>query len=337
MRLRPFALTMALVIAAGCPGASAQVFDTGKEAFERHLAKAIEGVPAAQQGRIRDLCMGPPDPYTRAPGTRVPDEPEDLAADRVPPMKVFDNLYFVGDRSMSVWALTTSQGIILFDATLGELVEDRVVQGLPAVGLDPKDIKYVLVSHGHDDHYGGSKLLQERFGARVVMGAADWAMTPDPEVKGFREPLPKPDLYAGDMTLTLGDASVTIMATPGHTPGTLSFLFSVFDKGARHTVAFWGGGFPHESVAAMRAFAISAERFAPAVAKAGADVVISNHPNNDESLPKMKALAARATGGPHPFVLGPDQVARRQVVLSECARAYVAAGGRKGMPALGIR
>lgn len=322
--LRSMAIvTMLLSVAVG-----AQEFDIGHAAFERHLGRAVQGVPAQFQERIRQLCMGPEDPYTRAPGVRLPGEPEDPAQDRYEPARVFDNLYFIGDRNISVWALATSAGLILFDATHADLVEDRVIGGLRKLGLDPATIRYVVVTHGHDDHYGGAVLLQQRFGARVVMGVADWSARPDPDIKGFREPLPRRDIYAGDMALTLGDTTVTIVATPGHTPGTLSMLFPVTDRGAKHVASLWGGGFPHESVDAMRTFALSAERYAAMAAAAGADVIISNHPRNDDSLAKMAALAKRGSSDANPFVVGATGAAQRAVVLSECARAYVAMGGR---------
>src|SRR3954453_18915817 len=73
------------------------------------------------------------------------------------PVKVFDNLYFVGQTEYSVWAINTSAGIILIDAIFDYSVDDEVVGGLKKLGLDPANIKYVIVSHGHSDHSGGAK------------------------------------------------------------------------------------------------------------------------------------------------------------------------------------
>jgi metallo-beta-lactamase class B len=313
-------------------GAAAMAFDYGKEAFERHTAKALTGIPEAVQPRIREFCTGPADPYTNAPGKpyRGSTEPSDPAKNRVEPTRVFDDLYFVGDRNVSVWALTTSAGIVLFDSEHADLVEDRVINGLVKLGLDPSTIRYVVVTHGHDDHYGGARLLQERYGARVIMGAADWKVRTDQNLRGFREPLPKPDISTTGRTLVVGDTRIDLVATPGHTPGTLSAIFPVHDGSERHVVGLWGGGFPHESVSAMKQFALSAEKWARLNAKSGVDVVVSNHPKNDESLGKMQALAKRVAGQPHPFVSGPGAVAQRNTVLSECARAYVALKGPKG-------
>jgi hypothetical protein len=80
--------------------------------------------------------------------------------------KVFDNLYFLGMYRVLGWAITTSQGIILLDAIYDYSIEAEVDEGLRKLGLNPADIKYVIVSHGHLDHAGGAKFLQEKYGAR---------------------------------------------------------------------------------------------------------------------------------------------------------------------------
>ena len=101
------------------------------------------------------------------------------------PVKVFDNLYFVGQTEYSAWAITTSQGIILLDAIYDYSVEDEVVGGLKKLGLDPADIKYVIVSHGHLDHAGGAKFLQEtvRRAADHVGGRLRPARSAEPAVE----------------------------------------------------------------------------------------------------------------------------------------------------------
>ena len=88
--------------------------------------------------------------------------------------KVFDNLYFLGQTEFSAWAVTTSAGIILIDTIFDYSVEDEVVGGLKKLGLDPATIKYAIVSHGHGDHSGGAKYLQDHFRTRIILSAADW-------------------------------------------------------------------------------------------------------------------------------------------------------------------
>src|SRR5580765_2752634 len=67
------------------------------------------------------------------------------------PAKVFDDLYFVGGKVHSSWALTTREGIILLDTIYPYNSEELIIGGMKKVGLDPKDIRYVLISHAHQD------------------------------------------------------------------------------------------------------------------------------------------------------------------------------------------
>jgi metallo-beta-lactamase class B len=240
------------------------------------------------------------------------------------PVKVFDNMYFVGMTEFSAWAITTTQGIILIDAIYDYSVEDEVVDGLKKLGLNPADIKYVLISHGHLDHAGGAKLLQERFGARIMMSAADWDML-DQQNPPWK---PKRDVVVTDgQQLTLGNTTLTMYVTPGHTPGTVSSIVPVFDNGQRHVAAAWGGtafNFGPDK-ARLQTYAASAARFRDIVAKAGADVLFANHTDFDGTKRKVPALAERKPGSPHPYVIGTDTVQRYVTVANECAQAAIAA------------
>lgn len=239
------------------------------------------------------------------------------------PVKVFDNLYFLGQTEFSVWAITTSQGIILLDAIFDYSIEDEVVGGMKKLGLDPAQIKYVMVSHGHLDHAGGAKFLQEKFGARLLMSAADYDLL-DRDNPTWK---PKRDMVVTDgQRLTLGDTTVTFYVTPGHTEGTVSTIFPVRDGNQRHVVAEWGGTLFNFGPIRPRlqAYAASAERFKQIAAKAGADVIISNHTIYDGSKTKLPAVLARRPGQPHPYVVGPQVVQNYLTTVGECAQAAVA-------------
>jgi metallo-beta-lactamase class B len=233
-------------------------------------------------------------------------------------------MYYVGMTEYSSWAITTSQGIILIDAIYDYSVEDEVDGGLKKLGLKPADIKYVLISHAHLDHAGGAKFLQEKYGARILMSAADWDMLEqqNPPWK------PKRDMVVTDgQKLTLGDTTLTMYITPGHTPGTVSSIVPVFDNGQRHIAAAWGGtafNFGPDK-ARLQTYAASAARFKDIVAKAGADVLFANHTDFDGTKTKIPALATRKPGGPHPYVIGTDAVQRYVTVANECAQAAIAA------------
>jgi len=238
----------------------------------------------------------------------------------VEPARVFDNLYFVGMTDWSAWALTTSGGIIVIDTIFDYSVEDEVVNGLKKLGLNPADIKYALVSHAHTDHIGGAKYLQDHFGTRVVMSKEDWDFAQQSVPERIR---PKRDIEAKDGdTLTLGDTTIKMYVTPGHTPGTISSIYTVKDRGKTHTVATWGGttiqgGKPETYLA----YIASAERYRPIVKRSGADIVLSNHTAYDNTPANIKALASRGAKDSNPYIVGNAAVVRYITAAEECAKA----------------
>jgi len=243
------------------------------------------------------------------------------------PARVFDNLYFVGGKVHSAWALTTRDGIILIDTIYPYNSEELIIGGMRKLGLDPKNIKYVLVSHAHGDHIGGAEMLQTRYGVRVVMGGPDWdwvAKYPN----RYKTMAPKRDIAATDgMKIALGDTTVTIWLTPGHTPGTLSYTFTVLDRGRPVNVAYSGGtafnfvnNTPDPGIKNFQTYIDSQKHMATKAASTGATVLLSNHSEFDNAFNKNRMLAGRGDG-PHPYELGADWVQRYFQVMQGCARA----------------
>lgn len=319
-----FAIVVALSVAA-----AQSVPDT----VDGHVAAAKAAAGAEYAGIATRLCTPPAPP---APGATpaTPRAPGAPARETwyAKPVKVFDNLYFVGQTEYSAWAVTTSDGIIIIDPIFDYSVEDEVVAGLKSFGLDPNTIKYVLVSHAHYDHVGGASYLQDRFNAKVIMSDADWTLLEGTKASWRK---PKRELVATDgQKLTLGDTTLSLHITPGHTLGTISTLIPVRDGSARHVAAYWGGTAfnwvtnRNSYITAERSdrfwfnnYINSAQRFRTLAQNAGADVVVSNHTNFDGSKTKLPALATRRPGAPHPYVVGTDSVARYLTVAEECAKA----------------
>lgn len=291
-------------------------------AIDSHLAAARTAAGFEFTGTLARLCVAPP---IMPLGIRDAAPGPAPARDTwyVDPAKVFDNLYFVGSKIHNSWALTTSQGIIIIDTLFTYNSEEEIVGGLKKLGLDPATVKYVIISHAHGDHVGGAKLLQDRFHSRIVMGAPDWDSI-EKSINGYPAGKPKRDIVADDgQKITLGDTTVTIVATPGHTPGTLSMIFTVKDGGKPLTVAYAGGtafNFP-STVSNFDTYIKSQAKMAAAAAAAHATILMSNHSEFDGAVSKIKMLAARKPGEPHPFELDERAVARYFTVTSECAQA----------------
>jgi metallo-beta-lactamase class B len=313
----------------------AAVIGQSPDTADAHVAAAKAAAGQEHTAVFNSLCAAPtpapapapvPQPAQQPAAPRQAPPPPARSLWHAEPAKVFDNLYYLGQTEYSAWAVTTSDGIIIIDTLFDYSVEDEIVNGLTKLGLDPSKIRYVLVSHGHLDHVGGAWLLQERFSPRVIMSAADWDLVGRSTGSW---PKPRRDMVATDgQRLTLGDTTLTLYLTPGHTPGTISTIIPVKDQGRPHVAAEWGGtGFNFTITPDkprkfwFEQYSKSADHFRDAVTKAGADVLIANHPNQDGAKMKLAALANRKPGDPHPFVIGNDSVRRYVTMVGECAKA----------------
>ena len=243
------------------------------------------------------------------------------------PAKVFDDVYFVGGKIHSSWALTTREGIILIDTLFPYNSEQLIVGGMQKLGLDPKQIKYLIISHAHTDHIGGAEIIQKKYGARVVMGAPDWD-TVEKYPNRYKTMAPKRDIVATDgMKITLGGRTVTIWTTPGHTPGTLSYTFTALDRGRMVNIAYSGGtafnfvnNTPNPGIKNFQIYIDSQKKMAQKAAAVHATVLLSNHSEFDDAYNRNRMLAGRGTG-PHPYEVGEESVQRYFTVMQNCARA----------------
>jgi metallo-beta-lactamase class B len=255
----------------------------------------------------------------------------------IEPTRVFDNLYALGRTGTVVWALTTPDGILLIDAGYPDQLDSVLLPQMRAAGLDPADVRYVLIGHGHSDHFGGASYFQQR-GARVALSAADWdlvenpppppAGAPAPAVAPVGLPPPRRDVVVNDgEAIEFGGIEITPVLIPGHTPGALGFVFRVTDAAASHTAALFGGSIllvnriPDDG---LRQYVQSLQRFGEVTRRLGVDVEIQNHPLYDGFEAKLERLAARSAGDAHPFVVGQDAYQRFLTVMAECANAQLA-------------
>jgi metallo-beta-lactamase class B len=293
---------------------------------DAHVARAKTAAGDAYQHLFNFLCAVPgPSGRTGSTPRGGPLDggrgraagPPDRSTWYTEPVKVFDNLYFVGQSEYSAWAVTTSEGIILIDTLFGYAVKDEVIDGLRKLGLNPATIRYAVVTHAHPDHYGGAKALQDLYKTRIVMSPADWSV-----LARLNVPTPARDIDATDgHTLTLGDTTVTLYITPGHTPGTLSVLIPVRDNGKPHLAALWGGTGLNADRDSLEKYVQSAKRFDDIVRQAGADIILSNHTDWDGSKINLPQLAVRAPGSPNPYIVGNQATRNYLKVAEECATA----------------
>jgi metallo-beta-lactamase class B len=238
------------------------------------------------------------------------------------PTKAADNLYFLGNGIVAAWALDTPDGIILIDAMNNQKEVDKyIIGGLTALGIDPARIKVLLISHGHLDHFGGGRYLKERFGVRVYepaldaqFAAASWKPG-DPD----RPQPPDPDVLVKDGdSLRFGGVEIKLFVTAGHTPGGLSMLIPVRDKGQPRLLAYYGGITSKNLSPEMHAaYDESIGRFARISEDARVDGYIANHPSYDDAAGKLAKIRSDPQK-PNPFMVGTAGTVRFLSVLREC-------------------
>jgi hypothetical protein len=240
-----------------------------------------------------------------------------------PPTKVFDNLYYIGYADVGSWVLKTSDGIILFDTLNNENdAKNMLVPGLVKLGLDPSQVKYALITHEHGDHYGGAPYFKRTYGTKIGMSQIAW----DAKQLGAAKPVKAADdLVLNDGgSMTLGDTKVTFVLTPGHTLGTVSFIFPIKENGATHMVAEWGGNGTPGNYAGREQFRQSVEHFAQYTERAHVDAEVIAHGDNDNLLHRLEVLRARKPGDPNPFLIGRETYLRYETALNLCTMAEVA-------------
>ena len=307
---------------------TAEQYANSKEA-QAHVAKAkaIAGNDPKLLMRFENTCgpLGPQRPALEAQNAGQKPEPPRP----VEPVPIFDNMWYFGFNTVGAWAIKTSDGVILIDAlnTVQE-AETIIEPSLRKVGLNPEDVKYVIVGHGHFDHFGGAPYFQDKYKARVALSAQDWDVierpNPNANLAQANRPRPKRDVVVTDgQKITVGDTTITLMVTPGHTVGSLAYLIPVKYQGKPHTVLMLSGANITPDRATLNAF----NKALDAAKAAGAQTLINGHPGlfGDE-LGWMDQLRKNPKG-PNEFVYTKDQFAKFADIMKECAASRVVAMG----------
>jgi metallo-beta-lactamase class B len=243
----------------------------------------------------------------------------------VEPTKMFDNMWYVGLASQGAFVITTSEGLILID-TLNNTEEARdvIVPSIKKAGLDPAQIKYIVITHGHPgqtDHTGGANFLQRTYSPRVLMSKADWDATL-PAQRPER-PLAKRDMdIVHGQTLTLGDTTLTFTVLHGHSAGSLGIFIPVKWRGQSHVAWLHGGGLHHPNRDSLARLDSVIKDYA---LKMNAEALLNTHPGiYQDTLAAMEAIR-KNPNGPNPLLYGRDRAARYWAMMSDCARARVIA------------
>jgi metallo-beta-lactamase class B len=219
---------------------------------------------------------------------------------------------------VGAWIIKTSAGIILWDTLDNEEEAKTVLEpGMRKFGMDPSQIRYIVIGHSHFDHIGGGEYLQRMYNPTILMGRLDWdtvMVNPPPHMRrGI-------DVIDGQK-LTLGDTTITLFLLPGHTPGSVSSIIPVQYQGRKFNIL---------NLTASRFSTYSSlapfERIFDEAKRAKVEGIYQVHPEiNMNRTALMESLHSYPPVGPHPLLFPPDKAARLMDVELECGRARIAA------------
>jgi metallo-beta-lactamase class B len=231
------------------------------------------------------------------------------------PFRVAGTVHFVGTAELGAYLITTSAGHVLIDGGLpasAPVIEASIRQ----LGFDPKDIRVLLTTQAHFDHVGSMAHFRKLSGARVEVmdgdvpvlesgGRKDYLFGgPGNEAYHYEPVRVDRTLKDGD-TVKLGGVTLTARRTPGHTPGSTTWLTTVEDGGKPYLVVFSAsmGINPGTRFAFSPSYPGIAEDFAHSftvLLSLQPDIFLGSHTSFfrlDQKRARQKAGAS-----PHPFI-----------------------------------
>ncbi|WP_407424841.1 MBL fold metallo-hydrolase [Methanobrevibacter sp.] len=166
----------------------------------------------------------------------------------VKPFRIWGNLYFVGTEAASTHIIDTGDGLIMLDSGYQQSLY-LVLHNIHLLGFNPLDLKYIVHTHGHIDHFGATRALVELTGAKTFLGRPDEDYANGKLDLSYAKELGMefsetfdPDILIEDGDIIeLGNTKIETVATPGHTPGTMSYFFNVTDGDRIYRAGLHGG------------------------------------------------------------------------------------------------
>jgi glyoxylase-like metal-dependent hydrolase (beta-lactamase superfamily II) len=200
------------LVVAGANGVIRLLDATGRQLWQTDLNKAVKPGLKPWVAKARAMPIGPG--VWQLPGGRVE---SDLGGQRL---------------------IEAPDGLILIEAHAGLSFESEWA-AIKAVGLDPMRVKCVLATHEHGDHAPGAYLWRVVTGAQFVC-SDEMAYTLQHHIPlnsgyGFHPPVPTDVKVTEDTDLDLAGQKVRALRIPGHTYGSMAWLF---EKGHKSYLAF---------------------------------------------------------------------------------------------------
>ncbi|MBI3210392.1 MAG: subclass B3 metallo-beta-lactamase [Candidatus Solibacter usitatus] len=164
--------------------------------------------------------------------------------DPYPPHRIAGNLYYVGSKGLSTYLITSSKGHILINSSFDRTLP-IIRNGVEKLGFKFNDVKILLTSHAHSDHVAGNAQIKELTGAAVYVMQGDEKVVASGGQGQYRYPASwkpcKVDKVLKDgEKVTLGEAELTAVLTPGHTRGCTTWTMKVKEGAKTYDVVIIG-------------------------------------------------------------------------------------------------
>lgn len=232
---------------------------------------------------------------------------------------MLDDVTYLGYLNLAVFAIRTSDGLVLIDAGATPEQGERILAWMDEAGVARSDLEWIILTHEHGDHIAGADVLREATGARIAAGAGAL----DAGQGGIPDSLQPVDLIVEERTaLTVGGSELVLLPTPGHTPGTLSVFAPVHVDGVQRMASFWGGKGMRPNVANLETMLASVDIFAAESERLGVTLPLNTHSWGDATISRLidHVLAPEL---PNPFVLSEGQNRANLDLLRVCTEAYL--------------
>lgn len=234
---------------------------------------------------------------------------------RIEPFKIADGLYYVGDKKVCIHLIDTGAGLILLDSGyLG--ATHLLVDSIWRLGFDPQNVRWIIHTHGHSDHFGASDEFRSMYGTKLAISKVDAEALKKPhrahvDNKSFpyaKVPVFDYEIEDGEI-FELGNVKIRCILTPGHTEGVLSLFFNVTDNGNTYLAGLFGGAGVNAltlpNICYNKAPIDSPQQMLCSIEKIWNEPVVvhlGNHPYNNHTIEKRELQLKE---GGNPFI-SPD-------------------------------
>ena len=219
------------------------------------------------------------------------------------PFNILGNLYYVGNQWCSSHLINTGDGLLLLDTPTASGLPG-LLYNISRLNYRLEDLKYIVVSHAHSDHFGAVAALQHMTGAKAYISRVDAEdMRNNPErmasmnrdLGPFNECfIPDRELEDGDI-LEFGNIRMRCVLTPGHSIGVMSHFWTMDYDGRTYRVGIYGGaGYSTVSEEWLKNAGLPLslrEEFLTSIEKVWdepVDIMLGNHPFHNDTYKKAQ-------------------------------------------------